>query len=131
MRKKVNLAGLIAIFSAITYLSLAQLSTTGSTNSIGILALLFHLGAYFGLAAALSLYFHESKDRYLESVVIAILFGVIMEIGQTQVPGRAFSYIDIGLNSLGASAVLLDIKLGLVSELASLEERVIKLAFSN
>ena len=123
MRKYVNEVGLIAVLGIICYFSL---STGSSVVSSGSSFIPMHGVAYFVLAAGFLVNFHDTTKGHFEAVLLAFLFGVLMEFMQTQVPGRVFSLRDMGMNLLGASIVLLDHRVRIVSEFVTLEDRMIE-----
>lgn len=98
----------------------------GSSTATGNYIL--HFLAYFGLAGALLLYYHDTTVGHLEAVATAAGFGIGVELIQLQMPYRAFSTVDILLNTAGASVVLLDHQIDVVSRLIEFEENVIEAA---
>lgn len=125
MRDKFNLLSVLGLTIIISYLSLTQ-SPGGGSEGPGFLAIGFHLFAYFFLAGSLVLYFHNREIGYFGSVLIAGSFGLLMELGQTQIPTRVFSYNDLIINFLGASMIALDSKLGLENRIVDLEDRILR-----
>lgn len=125
MRQKLNLAG-VALIGAVI-LRRSTITYSGGAGGGGAhLTVLLHFLAYFGLAAALLVFFHDTQRGILESVLVASLFGLAVEIIQLQVPTRFFSLKDIATNVAGASLVLLDHRIDAVTEVVRLEDRVIE-----
>ncbi len=125
MRSRVNLGLVIGIAGIITYYSVKPLPTGPYDPSGANLTYLYHVAAYLVLAAALLLYFHDTPKGHIEAVVAASLFGAVIEVVQYGVPGRHFTLIDIGLNIFGASLVLLDHRISVVTRIIELEDRIL------
>ena len=127
MRKKLNLLGLAAVISIVTYFSIRPLP---GTSSGGASIIPLHLIAYFVLAAAFLVNFHDTTKGHIEAVSVAFFFGLLLELMQLNLPSRYFSFHDIGMNLLGASIVLLDQRIGVLTEFVEVEERVIEKALN-
>lgn len=123
MRKRVNLLLAVAVALTITYFSLISIS--GSAVPDGTFSFL-HLAAYFGLAGALMLYFHDTDRGHFEAFLASGLFGLTIELVQLGIPYRSFTPQDVAINFLGASIVLLDHRVKLVTEVVELEDRVLE-----
>lgn len=123
MREKFNLLLLAAVASTITYFSVVSIEASGAPG--GTFSFL-HLSAYFGLAAAFLLKFHDTDRGHLEAFLAAGMFGLAIEIIQYGIPYRAFTLQDVGINFLGASVVLLDQRVKLVTEIVAMEDRVLE-----
>lgn len=123
MRERLNLLLLAAVASTITYFSFISIeagAAPGGTFSF------LHLAAYFGLASAFLLKFHDTKRGHVEAFLAAGLFGLGIEIFQYGIPYRAFTLQDVAMNFLGASIVLLDHRVELVTEIVELEDRMLE-----
>ncbi|WEL19151.1 VanZ family protein [Candidatus Nanohalococcus occultus] len=123
MRTKINAAFLLAVAATITYFSTVSLNSSGAPS--GTFSLL-HLTAYFGLSAAFLLYFHDTRRGHLEAVLAAGAFGLGIELIQSTIPYRSFSFEDIAVNFLGASIVLLDHRIGAVSKAIEVEDKILE-----
>jgi VanZ family protein len=64
---------------------------------------IYHLIAYAWLAFLPMLRFRTRKAALLASCFMLIL-GIFLEIAQTHVPGRTFSFLDMTVNGLGVLA---------------------------
>lgn len=127
MREKLNLGLAAAAFATVAYMSFR--SSTGAPPAGGQgFRLLLHGFAYFGLAAASLLYFHDTDRGVVEAFVAAVAFGTAIELLQGQVPYRYFSWADIAANTAGASLVLLDHRVEAVTAAIELEDRAIEAA---
>lgn len=125
MRQRLNLALVVGIATTIFYFSVRPIPAptydAGGLNA----ALVYHAAAYFVLAAALLLYFHDTPRGHVEAILTAALFGIAMESAQLFLPNRLFSPVDILVNGMGASIVLLDHRSRLVTTVIELEDRMI------
>jgi VanZ family protein len=63
----------------------------------------YHIIAYAWLALLPMLRFRTRKGAVLAACSLVIL-GIILEIAQTHIPGRIFSFLDITANGLGVLA---------------------------
>ena len=83
--------------------SLVPLSGGGASQSPFVLA---HLLGYAALAASLAVATdgvdRPRRVRLVGVALAAVVFGAIIEAGQTLVPGRAYSTGDVVVNGLGA-----------------------------
>lgn len=125
MREKINQLLLAVLVVGITALSFVNPPQAASSSS-GILSPVMHFTAYFLLAGALMLYFHDTTKGHVESFLIAAIFGLLMEIGQLHIPWRTFGWSDVLVNALGASVVFLDHRVGLVTWIVETEDRLIE-----
>ncbi|WP_414836807.1 VanZ family protein [Candidatus Nanohalococcus occultus] len=123
VRTKVNAGFLVAVAGVITYFSTVSLNSAGAPS--GTFSFL-HLAAYFGLGAAFLLYFHDTRRGHLEAVAAAGVFGLGIELVQSTIPYRSFSFEDIAVNFLGASIVLLDHRIGAVSKAIEVEDKILE-----
>lgn len=124
MRARLNQALLGVVGVAILAGSVAPLAGAAG-GSAGRLSPLLHLAAYFMLAAALLLVFHDTPRGHVEAVAVAVLFGVGMELVQSMLPYRTAAVGDVLVNAVGASVVLLDHRVGLVHRVVAWEDRLI------
>jgi VanZ family protein len=127
VRKKLNLLGLATVISIVTYFSIRPLP---GTSSGGASIIPLHLIAYFVLAAAFLVNFHDTTRGHIEAVSAAFVFGLLLEMMQLNLPSRYFSFHDMGMNLLGASIILLDHRIGVVTELVEVEDRLIEKALN-
>jgi len=100
---KISLLITIIIAGIIFYMS-SQIFEQGiGSGGIGFKALAYHLIAFFSLAFFLSVSLVKGKNKglLLTAIVISIIYGILDEIHQFFVPGRASSIYDIFLNSFG------------------------------
>lgn len=124
MRNKLN-AGLAAgVILVISYYSLKPGSAVNP--STGSMFPILHLLAYFGLAGAFLLNLNDRNRNYIIAIFSAFTFGLLMELMQTQITGRFFTYQDLVINLVGASIILTDSKLGLADYFIQLEGRFIE-----
>lgn len=98
IRNKVIFGLTVALAFIIAYLSLSpKPAVTASNDKLG------HFIAYSTLAFFALRSFHLiTNRRVLEVLLMVILFGLLMELGQLFVPGRSFSKMDIVANISGA-----------------------------
>lgn len=122
-----NLTLVAAVTAVILWGSLRPTSVAPSTGT-GSSALVLHVAAYFALAGALVLYFHDTGKGLLEAALTAVIFGLAIELVQSTMQSRFFSTVDIAANAAGASLVLLDHRVNLVTEIVELEDRAIEAA---
>lgn len=66
-----------------------------------------HALAYAALAASLAYGFRLDRARLPHAVVLAAVFGTVIEVHQLFLPHRFFSLVDIGANLAGAASVLI------------------------
>lgn len=75
-----------------------------------LLQKVLHVGLY-GVLALLLVWTLESIEsrtqRFLVAFTLVVTFGAVMEWGQTKVPGRFATAIDVALNAAGAALGLL------------------------
>lgn len=116
---------MLLVASIITYFSVVSLDSSATGRfSFSFL----HLAAYFGLSAAFLVYFHDTQKGHLEAVLAAGLFGLGIEILQYGIPYRAFTFQDVAVNFIGASIVLLDHRIKLVTEIVAVEDKILEAA---
>lgn len=123
MRNKLNLALVAAVTFTITYYSISR-PVAGPVS--GGSSLLLHGLAYFGLAAALLVYFHDTEVGHIEAIAFAVIIGFSIEIVQYFLPYRHFSVIDGLTNLFGASLVMLDHRIDAVTHIISFEDRLVE-----
>lgn len=126
MRNKLNLAGVVAIAATITYLSFKTASAGGSGSAPN--GLILHGIAYFMLAAALLTYFQDTRRGHHEAILVAAVFGLMIELVQLNLSYRYFGWADVTANLIGASIILLDTKIGAVRTFVQAEDRMIEKA---
>jgi len=120
MRQKLNILGLTATASLIIYGSI----TSGRPITRGGLPL--HFIAYFVLATAFLVVFHDTEKGHIEAVIASSALALTLELIQWNLPYRTFSITDFITSALGASTVILDCRIGLISELVKLEDKMIE-----
>ena len=100
---KISLIIALLIAIAMFYVSSLTFGGIGEKGGTNLLAILYHILAYFFLALFLG--FALIKGKYKSLFVIVILFsvfyGITDEIHQYFVPGRSASISDVGLDSIG------------------------------
>ena len=100
---KISLIIALLIAIAMFYISSLTFGGTGEKGGTNLLAILYHIAAYFFLA--LFLCFALIKGKYKSLFIIVILFsifyGITDEIHQYFVPGRDASFKDVGLDAIG------------------------------
>lgn len=106
--------GALAFAAAIAAASLApppaQESATGAVfYGVPHADLLLHFGGYLVMtylaAGAVESYRPIDRRGYVLGTLVGVLvFGVAVELLQTRVPGRTFSYLDTAANAAGAAA---------------------------
>ena len=122
MREKLNLAAVGIVCATITYFSVYQsFSLVGYTGSSYIL----HGLAYFGLAAVLLMHFHPTKHGIMESIILASAAGIGIELIQSALSYRTFSFLDIMVNTFGASLVVFDYHGFAVDKIVALEDKAL------
>lgn len=124
MRKKLNLLIVSSVMILISYYSIRPPSVSRPGGGGSTLPL--HFLAYFGLSAAFLLHLHDNRKGHITAVLASFCFGLLMELVQTQVPHRFFSYEDLLMNLLGASVVMLDHRSRMVTELIEKEDRLLE-----
>ena len=99
----VSLAITILIAIAMFYISSLTFGGVGEKGGTNLIAILYHILAYFFLALFFG--FTLIKGKYKSFFIIVILFsifyGITDEIHQYFVPGRSASVSDVGLDSIG------------------------------
>ncbi|MFB6143991.1 MAG: VanZ family protein [Candidatus Nanohaloarchaea archaeon] len=125
MRQKINRLLLASVTLGIIALTLAPVSGSDVTQP-SFLSPLLHFTGYFLLAGALMLEFHDTGKGRHEALAAAAVFGAAMELLQFHLPYRHFSLYDLAVNTLGASTVLLDHRLGFVTKTIRFEDRTIE-----
>ena len=100
---KISLIIALLIAIAMFYVSSLTFGGIGEKGGTNLLAVLYHILAYFFLTLFLG--FALIKGKYKSLFVIVILFsifyGITDEIHQYFVPGRSASISDVGLDSIG------------------------------
>ena len=100
---KISLIIALLIAIAMLYVSSLTFGGIGEKGGTNLLAVLYHILAYFFLTLFLG--FALIKGKYKSLFVIVILFsifyGITDEIHQYFVPGRSASISDVGLDSIG------------------------------
>ena len=100
---KISFIFAVLIAIAMFYISSLTFGGIGEKGGTNLLAVLYHILAYFFLALFLG--FALIKGKYKSLFVIVILFsifyGITDEIHQYFVPGRSASISDVGLDSIG------------------------------
>ena len=100
---KISLVITFLIAIAMFYISSLTFGGIGEKGGTNLLAVLYHILAYFFLTLFLG--FALIKGKYKSLFVIVILFsifyGITDEIHQYFVPGRSASISDVGLDSIG------------------------------
>lgn len=96
LNPRLLVATLICLLLAITYLSLTPKYTVSVGNDK-----LGHLIAYTVLMTNAGLLSILLKHRFIFPIVLTLLYGALMEVGQHFVPGRDFSGLDLVANTSG------------------------------
>ncbi|MBD3365952.1 hypothetical protein GF360_01260 [candidate division WWE3 bacterium] len=84
-----------------------------AVTSVGLGKESYHINGHFiaYLVLCLTLFrafsFIKGAKRLWLSFLVSVIYGILMEFLQKLVPGRAFQYLDIGVNSLGSVLALL------------------------
>ncbi len=123
MRDYLNISLIFFVLLLISYLSLTPIPIADTTIPI---ALLGHLGMYFLLAGALLTYFHDKKHGHIEAIIISGLVGLTMEVLQSQIAYRNFNVLDILINFIGASLIMLELKAPIIHKIVDLEDKLIE-----
>jgi VanZ family protein len=87
----------------------ASVMPAQTIESAGLSKEIYHIKGHFLFYGLFCLTLYKGFGKTGISLGIAILYGTLMELLQRHVPGRAFEYLDIAVNSLGAllaSAIL-------------------------
>lgn len=121
MRETLNRIGLSTVIAVITYGSLASGSSPVSAGGLTI-----HFIAYFVLATAVLVNFHDTRQGHLEAILSAGLLALGIEAVQAFVPYRTFSLTDFAVSFAGASVITLDHHLGLVTRFVEFEDKLIE-----
>jgi VanZ family protein len=124
VRKKINAVLTLAVISVIAFYSMKPGSAVDP--STGGMFPILHLLAYFGLAGSFLLHLHNRENGYLLAVFSAFVFGLSMEVAQTQIPGRFFTYKDLMINLVGASVTLVDTRIRFTESFIQMEDRLIE-----
>ena len=78
-----------------------------------IMADAVHLTAYAVLAYVLVNFFivcGNTKDPFVRTFALALIYGIFIEIMQSAIPGRSSSLSDVGVNTLGVVLMIVAIK---------------------
>ncbi|MFB6115224.1 MAG: VanZ family protein [Candidatus Nanohalobium sp.] len=125
MRERFNQLGLLAVIAVIVYGSLS--SGTNVAASGGGFPL--HFVAYFVLAAAFLVNFHDTTRGHLEAIAASGFLALGLELVQAFLPMRTFSLMDFGVSFVGATLITLDHHLDAVTWFVSFEDRLIERLF--
>jgi hypothetical protein len=128
--RRLHMAVATAIAGCALTFSLTPPPVSSGGAGLAHLTLFLHAVGFFGFAGVLSLHFHETEAGLAEAAAISFLFGLAVELAQIPVQGRFATFPDVVANAVGASAVMLDNRAGLVSEVIDLERAVVE-AFEN
>lgn len=120
MRERINQIGLITVIAVIGYGSL----TAGTPVSAGGLPI--HFLAYFVLASAFLVNFHDTKKGHLEAMIASGVIALGLEVIQSFLAFRTFSLIDFAVSFAGASLITLDHHIGAVTWFVELEDRLLE-----
>gem|GEM_PF-6491037 len=123
--RRLHLVAATAVAGCILTFSLIPSDVGIGAGGFAGLTLVLHAAAYFGFAGVLSLYFHETEAGIAEAATISFLFGLAVELAQIPVQGRFATFPDVVANAAGASTVMLDNRVGLVSDVIDLERAVV------
>ncbi len=121
MRETLNRIGLFFLVALIVYGSFASGSSPVSAGGLPV-----HFIAYFVLATAFLVNFHDTRQGHLEAILSAGLLALVIEAAQAFVPYRTFSLIDFAVSFAGASVITLDHHLGLVTRFVEFEDKLIE-----
>jgi hypothetical protein len=93
----------ITFIIAATMFYMSSREFYGVPGPPGLLAIVYHLAAYFFLTAFLMISVVRGKYKrfVLPSALAVLIFGVTDEIHQLFVPGRACSIFDVGIDTMG------------------------------
>jgi len=95
----------ITIFGAIAIFYISSITfAPGAIPRVNFLSILYHFCAFFFFAIFLMISSTQGKRRYtvfILAFILAILYGILDELHQYFVPGRASTIFDIGIDSLG------------------------------
>lgn len=100
---KISLIVVVFIAMAMFYISSLSFGGVGDKGGKNLLAILYHIIAYFFLTLFLGFALIKGKHKSLFIIVIlfSIFYGITDEIHQYFVPGRSASISDVGLDTLG------------------------------
>jgi len=126
MRDYLNISIVISILAIISYLSLSPISTPNTGLPVSYIA---HFGMYFSLAGALLVYFHEKNHAHLDAVILAGMTGLFLELVQSQIGYRTFSFSDIAINFIGAGLILVEQRVPVVHQVVILEDNFLEKIF--
>jgi len=121
MRETLNRLGLFFLVALITYGSISPGYSPVSAGGFPV-----HAVAYFVLASAFLVNFHDTKKGHLEAILAAGFLALGIEAVQAFIPYRSFSLIDFGVSFAGASLVTLDHHVGLFTKFVEFEDRAIE-----
>jgi VanZ family protein len=93
----------ITLFGAIAIFYISSLTFGGGGGGKGILAILYHILAFFcfGVFLLVSMVQGKRRDLLIPAAVLGVLYGVSDEIHQLFVPGRYAGGFDVFLDSVG------------------------------
>ena len=110
MKKLIFLIVVISVFASIMLLLSINPVEPGSAQGT-INDKLQHFGAFLILSFFLMLLFsHKAIDfkyPYLLAIVLAIAYGILIEIIQYGIPYRSFSFLDMLADTIGSLAIIL------------------------
>ena len=100
---KISFIFAVLIAIAMFYVSSLTFGGIGEKGGTNLLAILYHILAYFFLTLFLGFALIKGKHESLFVIVIlfSIFYGITDEIHQYFVPGRSASISDVGLDSIG------------------------------
>ena len=100
---KISLFIAVLIAIAMFYVSSLSFGSSGEKSGTNLIAILYHLFAYFFLALFLNFSLVKGRETKFIFIVIliSIFYGITDEIHQYFVPGRYASLSDIVINFIG------------------------------
>ncbi len=127
MRQRLNGLTVLTIAGVITYYSIRPVPTGPyEPSGFSYMPYVYHVVAYVVLAAALLLYFHDTRKGHIEAVMAAAVFGAVIETVQYGLPSRYFSIADMTVNLAGAALVMLDHRSVVVTQVIQTEDRLLE-----
>ena len=130
MRHRLNQLLVVTILVVIVVLSVMPVAPpqpgTGPTIPW---SMIFHGGMYFLLAGSLLLVFHETGHTHFMALLVAAGIGAVLELVQWTIAFRSFSLLDMTVNTIGASMIMFDHHLDVVTMIIRFEERLITAVF--
>ncbi len=100
---KISLFVAVLIAIAMFYISSLSFGESGVKGGTNLIAVLYHIFAYFFLALFLGFALIKGKENkfFIIVILISVFYGITDEIHQYFVPGRNASLSDIGINFVG------------------------------